>query len=131
LGIAQQRIGEYEEALESFRRAVYIDYGLADAWGVMGLIYYELEQFDTAEECYHASLSRGGGDPKVWNNLGALYFNEGSFEEARHCFEEALSLSPLFYDALFNLRDACRELEDYRAASEFGRILSEIKKSGF
>jgi tetratricopeptide (TPR) repeat protein len=124
LGIAQQRTGDYEEALGSFRRAVGIDDSLADAWNSMGLIYYELEQFDFAEECYQSALMRDENSPKTWNNLGVLYFVEGSLEEARHCFEEAVSLSPLFYDALFNLRDACRELQDYRAAAEFERILS-------
>jgi tetratricopeptide (TPR) repeat protein len=126
LGIAQQRTGEYEEALNSFQRAIYIEDSLADAWVSMGLIYYELEQFETAEECYHAALNRDEGTPKTWNNLGVLYFVEGSYEEARHCFEKAISLAPLYQEALYNVRDACRELQDYRAAAEFERILSEL-----
>lgn len=126
LGIAQQRIGEYGDALESFRRAVFFDNNLADAWASMGLIHYEQEQFDKAEECYCAALERDPNSPKTWNNLGVLYFSEGSYEEARHCFEEALSLLPIYYDAIYNLRDTCRELEDYRAAAEFERVLSGI-----
>ena len=126
LGIAQQKTGEYEEALESFQKAAYVDDNIADAWGSMGLIYYELEQFGSAEECYRSALVRDPNSPKIWNNLGVLYFSEGSYEEARHCFEEALSLMPMYYDALFNLRDACRELSDFRAAAEFERILREI-----
>jgi tetratricopeptide (TPR) repeat protein len=126
LGIAQQRTGDYEEAVGSFQRAVCIDNGLAEAWFSLGLIYYEMEQFDLAEECYHSALQRDENAPKTWNNLGVLYFVEGNFEEARHCFEEAVSLSPLYYEALFNLRDTCRELEDYRAAAEFERILTGI-----
>jgi tetratricopeptide (TPR) repeat protein len=127
LGIAQQRTGDYEEALSSFQRSIFISNDLADPWVSMGLIYYELEQFDLAEECYHSALARQGDSPKTWNNLGVLYFSEGSFEEARHCFEEAVSLTPLYYEALYNLRDTCRELEDYRAASEFGRILAGLQ----
>jgi tetratricopeptide (TPR) repeat protein len=124
LGIAQQRTGDYEEAIESFHRAVSIEDELAEAWLSMGLIYYEMEQFDLSEDCYHSALARDDNDPKIWNNLGVLYFTEGSFEEARRCFEEAVSLSPHYSDALFNLRDVCRELEDYRAATEFERVLS-------
>jgi tetratricopeptide (TPR) repeat protein len=126
LGIAQQRTGDYDEAVDSFQRAVCIDDDLAEAWVSLGLIYYETEQFEMAEECYQTALMRDENAPKTWNNLGVLYFVEGSFEEARHCFEEAVSLSPLYYEALFNLRDTCRELEDYRAAAEFGRILSGL-----
>jgi tetratricopeptide (TPR) repeat protein len=126
LGIAQQRTGDYEEAVDSFRRAVAIEDSLAEAWVSMGLIYYELDQFELAEECYSSALNRDENDPKTWNNLGVLYFTEGSFEDARRCFEEAVSLSPLYYDALFNLRDTCRELEDWRAAAEFERVLSGL-----
>jgi len=127
LGIAQQKTGEYGDALESFQRAVYIDDEMADAWGSMALIYYETEDFETAENCYHCALERDPNSPKTWNNLGVLYFSLGSFEEARHCFEEALSLLPMYYDALYNLRDTCRELQDYRAAAEFERVLSGLK----
>ena len=126
LGIAQQKTGDYAEALDSFRQAALIDDGIADAWGSMALIYYETEQFDTAEECYHTALERNPDSPKIWNNLGVLYFSEGSYEEARHCFEEALILMPMYYDALINVRDTCRELEDYRAAAEFERIIQGI-----
>jgi tetratricopeptide (TPR) repeat protein len=89
----------------------------------MALIYYEMEQFDYAEKCYHRALQRDTNSPKIWNNLGVLYFTQGDYEDARNCFEEAISRSPMFYDALFNLRDTCRELQDWRAAAEFERIL--------
>lgn len=127
LGIAQQRTGDYEEALASFQHSVCIEDRLAAPWAAMGLIYYEQEQFDLAEECYHSALYREGDAPMTWNNLGVLYFSEGNYEDARHCFEEAVSLAPLYYEALFNLRDACRELEDYRAAAEFERVLSSME----
>jgi len=32
----------------------------------------------------------------------------------------------MYYDALYNLRDTCRELKDYRAAAEFERVLKDI-----
>jgi tetratricopeptide (TPR) repeat protein len=126
LGIAQQRTGDYEEALLSFQRAVFIDDDLTEAWVSMGLIYYELEQFDIAEDCYQSALIRDADSPATWNNLGVLYFVEGSYEEARHCFEKAVGLVPMYYEALYNLRDTCRKLQDYRAAAEFVRILGQL-----
>ena len=126
LGIAQQRTGDYEEAIESFHRALAINDDFSEAWLSMGLIYYEMEEFELAEDCYQTALAYNENDPKIWNNLGVLYFTEGSFDEARHCFEESVSLSPHYYDALFNLRDVCRELGDFRAAAEFERALSGL-----
>jgi Flp pilus assembly protein TadD len=128
LGIAQQRTGEYAEALESFERALAIDDTLPEAWSCSGLIYYEQEQFHEAEAAYQTALEMDHCSPKVWNNLGVLYFVEGVYEEARRCFEEALTLAPLYEDALINLRDVCRKLEDYRAAAEFERILGEMQR---
>jgi tetratricopeptide (TPR) repeat protein len=92
----------------------------------MGLIYFEMEEFELCNECYQSALVCNDNDPKVWNNLGVLHFTEGSFDNARSCFERAVSLAPHYYDALFNLRDVCRELGDYRAAAEFERALSGL-----
>jgi len=126
LGIAQQRTGNYDEAVDSFHQALHIDESLAEAWLSMGLIYYETEEFDLSENCYHSALAHDDANPKVWNNLGVLFFSKGDLDEARNCFEEAVSLVPHYYDALFNLRDTCRKLGDYRAAAEFERALSGL-----
>jgi tetratricopeptide (TPR) repeat protein len=125
LGIAQQKTGEYNEAIESFQKAVVIEDDLAEAWLSMGLIYYEIKEFELAEECYLSALSNNEDDPKIWNNLGVLYFSERNFEDARSCFERSVSILPQYHDALVNLRDTCRELGDFRAAAEFERIITE------
>jgi len=126
LGIAQQRTGNYDEAIYSFHHALHIDQGLAEAWLSMGLIYYETEEFDLSEHCYNTALIQDEANPKIWNNLGVLFFTKGDFEEARSCFEDAVSLAPHYYDALYNLRDTCRKLGDWRAAAEFERALSGL-----
>ena len=127
LGIAQQHTGDYEEAIDSFHHALSIDNTLAEAWLSMGLIYYEMEEFELCRDCYHNTIIYDDRNPKAWNNLGVLGYTEGNYNEARSCFEEAVSLMPHFYDALYNLRDTCRELGDYRAAAEFERALSEMQ----
>jgi tetratricopeptide (TPR) repeat protein len=106
-----------------------IDAGLAEAWLSLGLIYYEIEEFELSKDCYHTSLIHRDNDPKTWNNLGVVYFTEGDYDEARSCFEEAVSLAPHYGEALYNLRDTCRELGDYRAAAEFERALSGLSGS--
>jgi len=131
LGIAQQHTGDYEEALSSFLNALSINDNLDDAWLSMGLIHYEQKQFALAEDCYHFALSRNENSPKIWNNLGVLYFVQQFYEEARHCFEEAVALLPMYEEALFNLRDVCREQKDWQAAAEFERSLSQFKRHGF
>lgn len=129
LGIAQQKSGDYNSAIDSFFHCLSFDSSMAEAWNALGLIHYELERFEEAEAFYKKALQKEQRSPKNWNNLGVLYFTIGSYEEARHCFEQAVSLSPHYYDALFNLRDTCTELGDTRAAVEFGRRLGELKNT--
>jgi len=126
LGIAQQHTGDYEEAIDSFHRALNIDETLSEAWLSMGLIYYEMEEFELCENCYRSAIMHDENNPKVWNNIGVLHFSRGILDEARSCFEAAVSLAPYYYDALYNLRDTCRELGDYRAAAEFEQALSGL-----
>jgi len=127
LGVAQQKTGKYEDAIGSFQRALAIDNSIACAWVSLGLIAYEMQKIDLAEDCYLSALAWSCDDPKTWNNLGVLYFTSGNFEDARTSFEKAVSLTPHYPDALINLRDVCRELEDYAAAAEFERVLSCLK----
>lgn len=129
MGIAQQKSGDYSGAMDSFFHCLSFDSNLSEAWNALGLIHYELERFEEAESFYKKALQKNSRSPKCWNNLGVLYFTIGSYEEARHCFEQAVSLSPHYYDALYNLRDTCTELGDSRAAAEFGRRLSELSNT--
>jgi tetratricopeptide (TPR) repeat protein len=126
LGVAQHRLGEYDQAMFSFDRCRSIDDDCSEAWASMGLLCYETERYEEAEMLYREALSRNKVAPKSWNNLGVLYFTLSNFEEARECFEQAVCLTPIYYDALFNLRDVCQELGDARAAQEYGRRLSEL-----
>lgn len=130
LGIAQHRLGEYDEAEESLERCRAIDDDCAEAWSSLGLLHYERERYDEAEACYRGALARDDTVASCWNNLGVLYFVEGGYGEARECFERAVTLDPLYYDGLFNLRDACSELGDGRAVVEFDRRLRELSSGG-
>lgn len=126
LGVAQQKTGDYNAAMDSFFHCLSFDKDISEAWNALGLIHYEMERFDEAEMYYKRALKTEKRSPKNWNNLGVLYFTIGSYEEARNCFEQAVSLSPHYYDALYNLRDTCTELGDTRAAVEFGIRLQEL-----
>jgi len=127
LGIAQQKTGEYPDAIESFKKSLVINDKLTEAWHSMGLIYYELNELEIAKQCYLSALKSIDSDPRIWNNLGVVYFNQGNYEEARNCFERSISMSPQYFDALYNLCDTCRELGDLRAALEFKRVISWLE----
>lgn len=126
IGVAQRKAGDYESAEYSYRRCAAYDQSNAEAWAALGLITYEQERFDEAEYYYSRALDTKRALPSVYNNFGVLKFTIGDYNSARDFFEKAVTLDPGYYDALFNLRDCCVELEDMGAAYELGRRLSEL-----
>ena len=126
IGMAQKKVGDYEAAEYSYRRCVGIDRSNGEAWGALGLIMYEQERFDDAERYYLNAFEGSQQIASVYNNYGVLKFTIGDYNMARELFEQAVALSPGYYDALFNLRDCCIELEDPAAAYEIGRRLNEL-----
>ncbi|MDR2784079.1 MAG: tetratricopeptide repeat protein [Treponema sp.] len=121
-GLSEQKAGNYEAAAGCFEKAIELRSDFSDAWAALGLVYYEAGQLETAKRCYARALE-GERESETLNNLGVVYFNQARYEDARRCFEEAAALSPFFYDALYNLRDACAELNDFQAAAEAERLL--------
>lgn len=126
LGIAQYRAGDYDEAESSLERSISIDSSCAETLCSLGLLSYARERYDEAERFYREALDRDPSAARCWNNLGVLYFVEGAVPEARECFEKAVTLNPHYYDAVFNLRDACAEMGDDRAYAEFARRLADL-----
>jgi Tfp pilus assembly protein PilF len=125
-GIALQKTGDYEKALDSFQEALRRDGGMAAAWGAMALLYYESSALSRAEDCYKTALRLDSEEPRVWNNYGVLHFTRGEYESARRCFEKSAAMLPSYRDALINLRDTCRLLEDWRAAAETEALLGAL-----
>jgi tetratricopeptide (TPR) repeat protein len=121
-GLSEQETGNYDSAARCFEKAIELHANFSGAWAALGLVYYETGQLETAERCYARALE-GERKSETLNNLGVVYFNQERYEDARRCFEEAVALCPFFYDALYNLRDACMELSDFQAAAESERLM--------
>jgi tetratricopeptide (TPR) repeat protein len=121
-GLSEQKTGNYKAAATCFEKAIELHSDFSNAWAALGLVCYESGQLEIAERCYARALE-GERKSETLNNLGVVYFNQERYEDARQCFEEAVALSPFFYDALYNLRDACVKLDDFQAATEAERLL--------
>lgn len=66
-------------------------------------------------------------NPHFWNTAGVIHFQIEEYGEAAEFFEHAVSLSPRYYDALFNLRDTYEQLGNKTGYEECARILRSIK----
>lgn len=62
--------GQMETAIREASDAAQIDPGLAAAYGLLGLIYMDLDQKAKAESNFQRALQLDGGDPDLNNNYG-------------------------------------------------------------
>jgi tetratricopeptide (TPR) repeat protein len=104
LGCACDREDELRDrALESYRRAVELDPGLASAHTNMGNLLYLRGERDEARECYRTACELEPHQPQARYNLANLCEEDGELDMAIAEYRRALSLDPDFADAHFNL----------------------------
>ncbi len=96
LGYLQRWAGRFEEALNSYRRA--LDLGVSQPEEVhlnRGVIFADhLARSDAAEAELKAALALTPRYVPAWLNLGNLHEDRGQRAEARQAYEQALALEP-------------------------------------
>jgi len=92
---AQMDKGEYAEAREALDRVVSNDEANAEAHFMLGLTYFNLEEYTKARESFERALEL---DPDraaaIHHNLGALAYQMGDMETALSEFQAALDADP-------------------------------------
>lgn len=125
------RNGQYAVALEETRRAVSIDPGFADAYGMLGLIYMGLGERAQAEENFQRSLKLEPAGPDLNNNYGWYLCQTSRELEAMAYFQRALA-DPLYSTpekANQNAGICYLQLKDYPNAERFLRRAFELDAS--
>jgi tetratricopeptide (TPR) repeat protein len=112
--------GYFEQAENSFRRALRDNPQSAEAQYGLGSVYLKQSKLGEARNCFEAAtrLQASYPDtlPDAWNNLGLLAAQQGHTDEAIPCFQKALALSPDHMVALDNLGNAYRQLKRWDEA---------------
>ena len=88
-----QEIGKHREALEEFKKVLFIDPNYVKAYNGMGVSYDLLGDFSNAIEFYKQALKINPGMDYVHNNLGYSYLLQGNFDEAITAFKNAIGLN--------------------------------------
>lgn len=133
LGITYRDSGDLQAAKQALLTAYELDPTYEDQEVLEGLSLVCLSLGETGEAFEYCSigLDMNEYNPRLWNNLGVLHFTEAEYEQACRSFEKALSLSPYYYDALFNLRDTYAELGNKPGEKECARLLNELRQGTF
>jgi type IV pilus assembly protein PilF len=125
------RSGQMSVALEEARRATQIDPNSAEAYGLLGLIYTELDEKREAEANFQRALLLDPANPDINNNYGWVLCRGGREQEAMPYFQRALR-DPLYATpslANLNAGMCMMRVKDYRAAETYLKRAFEIDAS--
>jgi tetratricopeptide (TPR) repeat protein len=105
-GIALARQGRFEESAASFREALRLQPGYADALSNLGNVLTFLGRLDEARTCYEQAAQVRPQDAALLNNLSNLLRIQGDREGAVERARAALALQPDYAEAHNNLGSA-------------------------
>jgi tetratricopeptide (TPR) repeat protein len=112
---------DYEQALDSYRKALELDPGHADAqqWRITAL--RRLRRFGEAEAAAREALGQRPDSLDLLVELGWAHYDQYEFEQALDCYDQVLALDPGHADALRWRVSALRALRRFSPAETAAR----------
>jgi type IV pilus assembly protein PilF len=113
--------GQFSIALEEVQRALQIDPGYADAYGLLGLINMDLGRMAEAETNFNRAMQLDGENPEILNNYGWFLCQTGRERQSVDYFQRAAQ-SKLYATPAMSMQNAglCMlRIKDTKAAEEF------------
>jgi protein O-mannosyl-transferase len=103
MGLAVQRLGRLDEAIDEYRQALQLKPNLPEAYNNIGNALQEMGRVDEAIPQYEMALRLEPDFVYALNNLGYALQKKGRLMESAAHFREALRLKPDYADAERNL----------------------------
>jgi tetratricopeptide (TPR) repeat protein len=126
LGMALADRGEFQAAIEHYRRAIEINPGYVNSYNNLGVALLAQGQLDGAVAQFRQAAAIGPGYIMAHSNLGIALARKGEMDEAVDEFRAALRLNPSYAVGHYNLGSALAlrgdlegALEEYRAAVRY------------
>ena len=109
IGAANNGLGELDEAIEAYTKAISIKPDYAEAYNNMGLVLQEQGKLNEAIEAYKKALSIKPNFAEAFNNMGNTLKEQGKLDEAIAAYKKALFIKPNFAEAYNNMGNALKE----------------------
>ena len=108
----------YDEALQSFEKALKIDQKYAYAWVNKGASFYKLGRYDEALQSFEKALEIDQKYAYAWVNKGKSQIHIGRYQDARESFNKSIELDQNNIVGLNNIGLSYYLLEEYDKAIE-------------
>nr|AAR38498.1 TPR repeat protein [uncultured marine bacterium 583] len=115
-GVCYKAVGELDEAVKSFEKALAIKPDYTEVNYNLGLTLQELGRLDAAVKSYEQALDIQPDYAEAHNNLGITLKELGQLDAAVQCYEKALAINPDYAEAHNNLGNALKDLNQLDAA---------------
>jgi lipoprotein NlpI len=101
-GMALEKAGKLERALDDYNQALAQDPSYSEAYDNRGLLYQKKGLVDKAIEDFNRSIQLDPSSGKAYFNRGFIHAETGMFDQAIEDFNHALAIEPSFADAYAN-----------------------------
>ncbi len=128
LALTYRDAGNLKQAKNAMECALKIKPNDEDTIECLATFCVSLRSFDEGFYYCTEGIDINPFNPHFWNIAGVIKFNTSQYAEAANFFEHAVSLSPHYYDALYNLRDTYSELKNTTGVQECNRAMSSLQQ---
>ena len=122
-GMALEKAGKLERALEDYNQAIALDPSYSEAYDNRGLLYQKKGRQDKAIEDFNRSILLDPSSGKAYFNRGVIHAETGLFDQAIEDFNHSLTREPAFADAYANRGIA------YALTGRQGMALADFNKA--
>jgi Flp pilus assembly protein TadD len=136
LGVALAAEGQFDEAIENFRKAIQINPNNPEAQNNLGHALAAKGRFDEAIENFRQAIQIDPNYCEALDNLGITLAGDGRFDEAIENYRQAIQLNPNSSEALNNLGVALdaegrfdEAIENFRKAIQINPNFSEAQNN--
>ncbi|HVG20939.1 MAG TPA: tetratricopeptide repeat protein [Blastocatellia bacterium] len=105
-GVSYYEAGQYQQAIEAYKRAVKINPEYADANYNLGMAYSSLGQYKEAIEAYKTAIRINHDYDAAYYNLGHAYSNLKQYDNSVKAFRQAIRKKPDYVEAYYGLGNA-------------------------
>jgi serine/threonine protein kinase/Flp pilus assembly protein TadD len=117
-GLLNQTAGQYEKALDDYRRALDLEPRSVDALlGIAG-VYDKFDMPDRAVEAYNRAIHLDPGYYWPYEVQGVFFYRRGRYPEAAEQFQQVIERAPGMFKPYSNLGAALMDLGKYDEAEQ-------------
>ncbi|MFX1311788.1 MAG: tetratricopeptide repeat protein [Promethearchaeota archaeon] len=109
---------EFENAIESCKRALELDNGFVDAYYYLGISFNKKKSYDAAIENLEKAVELDKNHFHSWNQIGLAYDAKQDYDNALKNLTKSIEISPNFSEGWYNIGNLYKEIKNFNKAIE-------------